>query len=283
VLDDLDSTLTQLVADAPGTELPELSNADVSFETPDRTFLPEQPTVDLFLHEVQENRELRDPRPIIERNGYGYTSRRPPTRADCGYLVTTWDPTSVGGQRIASEHRLLGQALTWLSRFGVVPDQYLQGALGDPDRVYPPPTMVAQPADLDQTGDFWTALGISPRPAFRLTVTVELTTPDPQAGPLVTTALPEYVVGGSIERPWALIGGRVIDQTAGDGLSDAVVDILELKLRTRTREEGRYSFPRVARGTHTVRVVATGFQPKTQPLVVPGASDDYLVELTPIP
>jgi hypothetical protein len=32
-----------------------------------------------------------------------------------------------------------------------------------------------------------------------------------------------------------------------------------------------------------VRVIAAGFTEQTQPLVVPGTPDDYLVELTPLP
>jgi hypothetical protein len=283
MFDDLDATLTQLLNDAPLAELPELHNADVAFETPDKAFAPAQPTVSLFLYEVRENRELRDPRPLVERNGDRFTRRMPPLRADCSYIVTTWGTGQPGATRIAAEHKLLGQALTWLSRFPTIPDRYLQGLLGSADRIYPPPAMAAQLDPNQHAGDFWVAMGIAPRPAFYLTVTVELELDGEVSGPLVTTHVTEFIAGGVRDRAWIGIGGRVVQQPAGPGIPDAVVDIVDLALRTRSQEEGRYAFPRVPPGTHTVRVVAQGFRPQTQPLVVPGTSEDYVVAMTPLP
>ena len=280
----LDATLTQLLNDAPVPELAELHNADVSFITPDRNFTPAPTTVDLFLYEVKENRELRDPRPIVERNGVGFRKHRAPLRADCSYIVTTWATSLQGDVRVATEHNLLGQALTWLSRFSEIPERYLQGLLGPPDLpIYPLPTTVAQQDPNQHAVDFWTAMGVAPRPAFYLTVTIELTLGGDQTGPLVTTWMSDFELDGDHERPWVGIGGRVVDQPAGDGVPDAVVDIVDLAVRTRTAAEGRYSFPRVPRGAHTVRVAAPGFQQQTQALVVPGTPDDYLVQLTPLP
>jgi hypothetical protein len=275
---DLDASLTQLINDAPAAEMPELHNADVSFVTPESTFAPGQLTVDLFLYEVRENRNLRDARPIVERNGDHFTTRRAPLRADCAYIVTTWAAGQPGAARVAAEHQLLGQALGWLSRFGALPDRYLQGTLGSPDRVYPPPALVAQSDPNHQAGDFWVAMGIPPRPAFGLTVTVELELGGPTRGDLVS--IHTATVSGDV--PWIGIGGRIVS-IAGDAIEDAVVDILELSLRTRSEAEGRYAFPRVPPGTHTVRVVGQGFVPRTQPLVVPGRPEDHLVELTPLP
>ena len=286
MFNDLDSTLTQVLNDAPVPELQDLRDADVSFETPDRTFTPAQSTVNLFLYEVRENRNLRDPRPIVERDSARnrFVRRQPPLRADCSYIVTTWGAGAAGPARVAAEHRLLGQALTWLSRFPTIPDAYLQGVLDAPGRIYPPPAMAAQLDPNQNAGDFWAALGIAPRPAFYLTVTVELSL-DPAGvkGDLVTTRFTEFSVNGAADQPWIQIGGRVVGQTAGEGVADAVVDIVDLGLRTRSGVEGRYTFTRVPPGAHTVRVVAGGFQVNTQPLVVPGRPEDYVVELTPIP
>lgn len=285
MFNDLDATLVQLLNDAPAPELQQLRNADVSFVTPDRNFAPPQDTVDLFLYEVRENRELRDSRPIVERNGTSFRRRRAPLRADCSYIVTTWTAGGPGPARVAVEHQLLGQALTWLSRFPTVPERYLQGVLGPPAPapIYPLPTMVAHQDPNQHAGDFWTAMGIAPRPAFYLTVTVELALGGEVTGPLVTTWTTDFVVDGEHERPWVGIGGRVVEQPGGPGVEDAVVDLVDLSLRTRTAEQGRYSFPRVPPGGHTVRVVAPGFQQQTQPLVVPDAPDGYLIELTPLP
>jgi hypothetical protein len=283
MFDDLDASLTQLINDAPAAEMPELHNADVSFVTPENAFSPGQQTVDLFLYEVRENRNLRDSRRIVERDGDRFTSKPAPLRADCAYIVTTWAAGPPGATRIAAEHRLLGQALGWLSRFGTLPDQYLQGILGSPDRLYPPPALVAQYDPNQNAGDFWVAMGIPPRPAFGLTVTVELDLGAAVGGDLVVSHVTELGADGIADAPWIGIGGRVVDTVAGAGIEDAVVDILDLRLRTRSGVEGRYAFPRVPPGGHTVRVVGRGFAPRTQPLVVPGRPEDYLVELTPLP
>ena len=283
MFDDLDASLTQILNDAPAPELQQLRNADVSFVTPENAFAPGLPTVDLFLYEVRENRDYRDSRPVVERDGPHFTTRPAPLRADCSYIVTTWTSDLPGAARVAAEHRLLGQAVAWLSRFTTIPDRYLQGQLGAPDRLYPPPTLVAQHDPNQNAGDFWVAMGIAPRPAFGLTVTVELALGGPTTGDLVTTTYTNFSADGVADAPWVRLGGRVVDDATGDGIAGAVVDLTDLRLRTRSGAEGRYSFPRVPPGNHTVRVVGTGFVPKTQPLVVPARPEDYLVGLTPLP
>jgi hypothetical protein len=282
VFQDLDGTLVQLLNDAPALELPQLRNADVSFVTPDRTFNPGQPTVDLFLYEVAENRELRDPTPVVERDGDRFTQRPAPLRVNCSYIITTWGAGSAGPARVAAEHELLGEALAWLGRFPTIPAQYLQGYLGAPGLIYPPPTMVAQMDPNQHAGDFWTAMGVSPRPAFYLLVTVELPLGAGSTGDLVLTTVTDLDVAGAADLPWLAIGGRVVGPPPEAGIADAVVDIIDLSLRTRSMAEGRFRFPRVPRGSHTLRVAAHGFQPKTQPLDVPAPPEDLIVGLTPL-
>ena len=57
--------------------------------------------------------------------------RAPPLRVDCGYLVTAWSPKA-GGLKAQEEHRLLGLALLWLSRFPVLEEPFLQRLPADP-------------------------------------------------------------------------------------------------------------------------------------------------------
>jgi hypothetical protein len=64
MLRDLDDTLKNVLDDSDTPA--ELKAAEVSFELPDKNFAPTQPTVNLFFYDVHENRELRDPEPIIE-------------------------------------------------------------------------------------------------------------------------------------------------------------------------------------------------------------------------
>jgi len=274
---DLDNTLAQVLNDSAAPI--ELFNANVSFITPDKNFTLAGPTVNLFLYEVKENRDLRDPTPIIEKNGDRFVRKEPPLRVDCSYIVTAWS-NAVGDARVVEEHRLLAQALLWLSRFPTIPADKLQGSLAN--QIYPPPTLVAQMDPNKSAGDFWFALGISPRPAFYLVVTIAMDLDLAIEGPLVTTRSTNVEAGaGAGEEQWVQIGGRVAT-AGGVGIPDALVDMPDAGLRARSDADGRYSFVRAPLGAHNIRVVATGFQPKTQPLTVPGKPEDYDVTLIPL-
>jgi len=140
VFEDLDKTIEKILGDS---DKPELKAAHVSFITPDKNLPLNKATVDLFLYEVKENRELRDPTPIVEKIGTSFVHREPPLRVDCSYIVTTWsDPNATGEARVTEEHRLLAKALLWLSRFPTIPADKLQGSLAN--QLYPTPAMVAQ-------------------------------------------------------------------------------------------------------------------------------------------
>jgi Pvc16 N-terminal domain len=172
MFDDLDASLQRLLTDPDAPE--PLSNTDISFETPARDYAPSRPTLNLFLHQIRENRTLREPAPIMDRSGPTVVRRHPPLRVECGYLVTAWSDLAAGSAvRVAQEHRLLGLALVWLSRIGTIPPAYLHGALAD--QAFPPPVLVARPQPpAEEPGQFWVSLGVPPRPALSLQVTVAL-------------------------------------------------------------------------------------------------------------
>jgi hypothetical protein len=171
VFNDLDATLRAVLDNAAAPV--ELRAAEVSFETPDKDFSPTQPTVNLFFYEAQENHALRENAPVVRLVDGHYESGPPPVRVDCTYLVTTWS-AKAGAVKAEEEHRLLGLALLWLSRFPVIGNGFLQGSLAAPPQPFPLPTLVAQLKEDQSSGQFWTALGIAPRPAFSLTATIAL-------------------------------------------------------------------------------------------------------------
>src|SRR5262249_2351585 len=78
------------------------------------------------------------------------------------------------------------------------------------------------------------------------------------------------------------VGGRVLDPAA-QGVPGAFVDILDAGLHDTSDGDGRFSFLRVPVGSHNLRAGASGFQTKTQPLVVPGRPEDYEITLAPLP
>ena len=284
---DLDSTLARILDDVAAP--PELRAADVSFETPQRNYAPTQTTVNLFLHQVREDRELRDPTPDVELVGAEYVTRVPPLRANCSYLVTTWS-NATGPARVVEEHRLLAQALWWLTRFPTIPDEYLRGSLAS--QLFPPPTMVAQLEGERSTGEFWTALGTPPRPAFYLAVTVALDIglELPMGPPVVTHELSVRQWGPPggphpVLARWLNIGGIVRDAQTHEAIAEAAVSLLQgdtlSSVQTQTDTQGRFRFSSLVPGQYTLRTSASGYPPRDMPITLPAAAQGrYDVELT---
>jgi hypothetical protein len=246
MLQDLDSTLEALLDDpaAPG----ELRNADVSFDTPDRDYRPAQATLNLFLHELTENRTLRDPARVMERADDTYASRLPPLRLDCTYLTTAWS-SKTGGLKAQEEHHLLGLALTWLSRFPVIEERFLQGELKNPPQPYPLTTAVAQVREGQGMGHFWSALGVSPRPAFSLTVTIALQPSDQvDQFPVAERIVVEHA---SLTDP--RLSGRVVDHTLAP-VPAARVSIVGTDREATVDASGAFAFSGLDFGHYTLLV-----------------------------
>jgi hypothetical protein len=274
---DLDDTLEALLDD--GGAPTELRNAAVSFETPDKNFAPAQPTINLFLYEVKENRDLRDPVPITEIVAGQFVRRMPPLRVDCCYLVTAWS-AQTGAAKIVEEHRLLAQAIAWLTRFTTVPDSFLQGSLaGQP---FAPPTLVAQMDGDKNSGEFWTALGSSPRPGFYVVVSIalELGLESPEGPPVVTKEI--QLTTDLIAETTFQIAGTVRDDATAAPVANAEVIMVELNRAVTTAPDGRFYFVNVSEGTHTLRISASGFATREQVVNVPATVlNEYDVSLTP--
>jgi len=272
---DLDLTIEAMLNDRIAPT--ELRAADVSFETPDKGFGPglRLATLNLFLTEIRENRELRDPTPIIEKIGDVYVQRRPPLRVDCEYVVTAWaDPSS--NQKIQNEHELLGQTLSWLSRIPIIPAKYFQGSLVG--QQFPPPTLVAQMNGLESVGEFWSALGIPPRPHFNLIVTISMDLNQQVEGSLVTTTITGYRQGKdeSSREELINIGGTVLDQNQNP-VADAWVRLEPSGQVQITDSSGRFIFSAVSRGSNcTLHAGAAGLGEVTpRDLEIPSLSGEY--------
>jgi hypothetical protein len=276
---DLDSTLRAILDDAAAPK--ELREADVSFETPDRNFAPGQATVNLFLFEVRENRARCDQAPHAEKVADVFVRRFPPLRVDCTYLVTTWS-SDVRADKVVEEHRLLGQALQWLSGFGTVPDAFLcESLIGQP---FAPLTLVARMESKPNIGEFWSALGTPPRPAFTLLATVAMPFPLelPEGPPVVTKEIHLGIKGApGAEAASFEIAGTVRDAAARAPIADAEVTLLELERAVRTDGAGRFRFAGLARGPYTLRAAASGFVALEQAATVPGTTPNaYDLSLT---
>jgi len=177
-------------------------------------------------------------------------------RRPCASLVTAWSQKT-GGAKTEEEHRLLGQALRWFSRFPVI--QLVHLTAGLKDQPYALPTLVAQMPGDANLGQFWSALGIAPRPSFYLTVTIAMLPLDEtNVGPPVQTLRTEFM---SVLAPQ--LTGLVKDQQ-GKALAAAQIRISETGQSVTTDASGRYVMVGLAFGTYTFVVQMAGFQPLQQ-------------------
>jgi Pvc16 N-terminal domain/Carboxypeptidase regulatory-like domain len=246
VFQDLDATLQAMLGDAGAPN--DLRAADVSFVTPDKDFKPTQPTINLYLHDITENRALRDGARVMEHPATTWVSRLPSMRVDCTYLVTAWS-ADTAGVKVAAEHRLLGLALAWFARFPELPAQFLQGTLKTPPQAYPIVSIVAQAREGQESGQFWSALGTPPRPGFSVTVTVSVEPFD---------QVEQYADVQRIDVFTALagspaLGGRVLDHSL-NAVSLAEVSAVGTGATVSTDTTGRYTLPGLNFGTYTLRV-----------------------------
>jgi len=160
MLQDLDKTIQSLLVG----ELPELADR-VHFETPFDDYAMSMPSVNLFLYDVREHRELRSGEWRDERQGDGsFLRRRPPVRVACAYLITAW------AADIADEHRLLGEVMRALLRYPRIPTALLVGELRGPSV----PTTALQASNLQSLGEFWQGMRGKPRAALAYTVTISV-------------------------------------------------------------------------------------------------------------
>jgi hypothetical protein len=276
---DLDDTVQQMLADpVMVANFSDLLNADVSFETPDRNYAPAQPTLNLFLYDVKENRELRE-NVLTPRNqpSDGYRLRRAPLRLDCAYLATTWSNRN-GAAKVAEEHALLGQAMRWLSRFAAIPTVYLQGSLVD--QAYPVPLYVAQADANRDAGEFWMAMGIAPRTAFYLLATIAMDLDIEIETPLVTTTIAWYGhVGDATPEELININGFVFD-AAGTPVSGATVSLAPDGGVVETDAAGRYAYFRLRRGTQYLLTAGKpGLGQTARNVEVPSSTGEYDMRL----
>ena len=286
MIDQLDQTLKRIFDDAQAPL--DVRNADVSFEMPEENFTPASETVNLYLYDVRENRDLRDPVPIYRRVGPSMVRFRPPLRVDCSYMVTTWSPQS-GETGATREHLLLSQAIIWLSQFPTIPATFFPPEWADPANAtfqpFPPLMAMAQTDGVKEPGEFWTALGSPPRASFNLLVTIamDLRRGIDEGPPVATKQISITPNGDSTAtETWFQVGGTVTHSVTSAPLADAQAVIVELGKEATSNANGQFSFSTLAAGSYTLRVSARGFATSTKTIVVPGpAPDAYDIQLSP--
>ena len=170
---DLDDTIEQLFVTKapPGSEL---STANISFDLPDSDWRAalDSLTVNCYLYNIRENRELRTVEPPIQRSADRTRAirRQAPVRIDCAYCFTAW--SIANDDAIREEHRLLSQVLRIMLQNPTLPSGILQGSLVD--QIPPYPTVIATEDMTKNQPEFWGALDQQLKPSLNYIVTLAM-------------------------------------------------------------------------------------------------------------
>lgn len=173
MLADLDATIRDLLmAHLPRFIVEKIS---FSFAAPDDHFPPSTvrlPAVNIFLFLIEENRELRNREPTLERQDDGSVIKRTaPVRVDCHYLVTAF---AEGAQQPEEdEHKILGEVMRVLLRHRTIPLEFLRGELVEQQ---PPVRAAALLSSPNQGAELWQALKGRPRASLHYVLTISVDT-----------------------------------------------------------------------------------------------------------
>jgi len=277
MLTDFNNTLKQvLVRQAPLDP----DEVEVSFDCPRREWSAKilKPTVNLYLFDLRENTELRQPGWTVERGQNGGRSghRRPPVHVDLSYFITTWART------IVDEHQLLWRVMTTLMREPEIEADLLQGALKE---IGPPvKTLTAQyDGVLRNPGEFWGALDNDLKPAVTYTATLAVDLDLFRESPLTLTRVVQIgdTQGGHRQRAVVEITGAVRARPARKNgpprpVANALLTFPRLGISARSDDQGRYRVGDIPEGTHRVRIV-DGETVSEREIQVPAPSYDVEV------
>lgn len=182
MFDQLDDALRDLLL----RELPVRNNEiDISFDAPRRDWSARlsRPTLNLFMHDLRENvqmRQLGNPWEVTRNPDGSVTERRRGRRVDLHYIITAWAMHS------EDEHRLLGRALMTLFRYPTLPDDLLPEVFRDESMKAN--IEVAQSTTLERPTELWGVIGNDLRPVIVCQISIAMNPYEPVTNlPLVSS------------------------------------------------------------------------------------------------
>jgi len=271
MISDLDETIKQLLIKEGKLNPAEI---DIVFDMPNRDWSGKitKPTVNIYLYDIHENRDLRSNDWAVVHNNGRASKTKPPVRVDLSYLVTVWT------NDMSDQHRLLGHILATLSRYQEIPQELLHGNLAN--TIYPIPAMTAQPDGvLRNSADFWSALDNQLKPSISYVVTIPVDLSIVLEAPEVKTTVFRFRGdAGQGPEDQVQISGTVHRKgRPEDVVPEAIVLVKELQMTATSDEEGQFVFSKLALGSYTFEVSVPG--EKKQELTVTIPSAKYDIEL----
>ena len=171
MIHDLDATIKALLTRlAPKGSM--LEGAKIEFDIPDAAWRAERlkPTVNCYLYDIHENRQLKVDEPIVARDAKGnpLSWQMAPRMVDCTYCITAWSMAK--HDAALEEHQLLGELLQVFLRLRTISKDDLQGALKS--QRPPLPTILASQEGVKNQAEFWHALDQRLKPSLNYVVTL---------------------------------------------------------------------------------------------------------------
>jgi len=275
MIDTLDEVLRQLLI----REIPVRNGeVNITFDQPSREWSGRlnRPTLNLFLHDIRENNQLRRNEWEFMARGDGKISkRRPHFRVDLHYMITAW------AAEPDDEHRLLARTLVTLLRWPNLPVESLPESLQD--QPVPMPMRLARHDELRNAADVWSALDNEIRPALSLVTTLAINPYQVITEPLVRTR--ELVVGHAEDSLRMLLDETMepdrLFLISGSVRGDARRENLRLRLVERgvnvpVSEEGDFAVGHLQAGEYTLEVWAKQERLAKRKITVPSPSYDIV-------
>ncbi|HMD90645.1 MAG TPA: Pvc16 family protein [Anaerolineaceae bacterium] len=244
---------------------------DISFDRPTRDWSGRlsRPTLNLFLFDIRERKELRDDVPVVSRNDNGQAIKQvPPRRIDLRYLVTVWI------KEAEDEHRILARVLTCFFKYNNIDLKYMQGDLKS--NPYPILCRLIPPDETINTVDLWSVLDNDYHTPLVWAVTTPLDVFKPMAGPLVVT---KKIGVGVPKETWkesiTQVGGKVFFKGNREkGIANVKIVIAGTGYEAVTDKEGQYSFSGAPEGHQLFKIKTADGVESEKEMQIPSNSYD---------
>jgi Pvc16 N-terminal domain/Carboxypeptidase regulatory-like domain len=265
-LDEALRTLLKRELDKHGFE-----GVEIAFDAPSKDWSGKLtgPTVDLFLYDMREALDRASATPSERRTNGTAVISDPPLQLELTYAVTAWT------KAVQDEHRLLSQVLAILYSYSHIPAEVIAEnattTLGSVE------TSVGRPRE--EKADFWTSVGGQYKASIDYVVQIVVESGATFVrGPEVRTTTIRTLQADnprSTLEELHRIAGTITDAD-GTSLSGAWVALPDAGRWAASDHDGRFTFARVAPGTHhVVARTADGHEAKGT-ITVPGGRCDLV-------
>jgi Pvc16 N-terminal domain len=252
----------------------EALDIDVTFEIPNRAWASTltKPTINFFLHDLEENATLRKTNfaaPVT--TGHTTSIKQAARRINLRYQV------SVFSSEARDQNELLWRTMTVLLRYFEIPPEILPRNIAELG--IPVSARVSQPEDGPRSNDLWNGLELPPRPALLYLLTVPLDLQRTLEAPLILSRnlMLQNIPDKSSAGQQLSIGGVVTNSLGEPQPNIQIWRENSSMAGTLTNEIGQYQLNHIPNGQLMLRIAAAD-QPNQQVmLTIPSATYDIVM------